>query len=74
MKGPAGWQHSTVASAALEDAIPDADDNCALQGENDYLSATCAATDELPDVPLSDQADVEYQANGWTELWQEGSQ
>ena len=58
VKGLAGWQHSTIAPAVVEDTVPDEDGDGGLEGENDYLTATRTASDGMPDVPLSDQADV----------------
>ncbi len=70
-KGSGGWTKSPIGPTSLESHIPDED------GQNSDVDELEAAgkIDEGRDIeaiPLSDQADVEQEANSWASLWDEG--
>jgi len=78
VRGSTGWSKSPVGAQALNDDVPDDtfDDGLPSQDLQDQqgTSRMWGARGRQPEAVLSDQADVELEANGWAHLWQEGSQ
>jgi len=78
IRGSAGWQQSPVGLQSQEDAVPDEewDDDtpgCALVDSafNDRVWRRPAADGPMV---LSDQADIEAEADSWANLWEESGE
>ena len=75
IKGIRGWQKSPVGPSQLDDQVPDEDDDGAAPEQLDG-QAVVPSTDQSEDleVPMSDQAAVDSEAEMWAALWQEAAQ
>ena len=73
VKGVAGWSPNPVGTIADNDAVPQyAEDDVIDVDNGEALIQAAQATASTDAVPLSDQAAVDTNAEGWATLWKEG--
>jgi len=75
VRGTAGWSKSPVGEAWRNDIVPDLDDLCDLPPGGDDPDGGRQRLVQGPRdatlTPLSDQADVDKEGDGWAALWRE---
>ena len=67
VRGLAGWQHSPIGAAELNDAVPDVGEDGCVDPEPGVLEVPSGVK-----APLADQMVVESHADELAHLWQEG--
>jgi hypothetical protein len=73
IKGNAGWTQNPAGPIVKNDDVPDEDDLPIAQQQegSQCLVPSQSQLDQNLEVPLSDQAAVDKQADEWGTLWQE---
>jgi len=74
IRSASGWQKSPMGSEALNEQVPDEDDETPGHTivDVDRGSRIWAPLADRELVPLSSQADVDREGEGWADLWLEG--